>query len=146
MSIWHGTPSLEAINAAGARTMTRHLGIVFTEVGEDFIRAAMPVDERTHQPYGLLHGGASVSLAETVGSTAASLCIDPQRFACVGQDINANHLRPVRSGQVTGTARPVHIGRRSHVWAIEIESEAGLLVCVSRLTMAILERERLLGR
>jgi 1,4-dihydroxy-2-naphthoyl-CoA hydrolase len=140
MSIWHHTPSLEQLNAAIDATIMRPLGIAFTEVGADFIRAAMPVDERTHQPYGLLHGGASVVLAETVGSTGAGLCIDPARFLCVGQEINANHLRSVRSGRVIGTARPVHIGGRSQVWGIEIVNEAGALVCISRLTMAILER------
>jgi 1,4-dihydroxy-2-naphthoyl-CoA hydrolase len=140
MSIWQRTPSLEQLNAAALGTMMRPLGIVFTEVGPDFIRAAMPVDERTRQPYGLLHGGASVTLAETLGSTGASLCIDFERFLCVGQEINANHLRSAKSGQVIGTARPLHIGRRSHVWGIEIANEAGALVCISRLTMAIIER------
>jgi 1,4-dihydroxy-2-naphthoyl-CoA hydrolase len=142
MSIWLRTPSLQQLNAATAGTMMRPLGIVFTEVGPDFLRAAMPVDERTHQPHGLLHGGASVTLAETLGSTGASLCIDTERFFCVGQEINANHLRSAKSGQVIGTARPVHIGGRSHVWGIEIANEAGALICISRLTMAIIERLR----
>ena len=132
MSIWLRTPSLEQLNAATAGTMMRPLGIVFTEVGADFLRAAMPVDERTRQPFGLLHGGASVTLAETLGSTGANLC--------VGQEINANHLRSAKSGQVIGTARPVHLGGRSHVWGIEIVNEAGALICISRLTMAIVER------
>jgi 1,4-dihydroxy-2-naphthoyl-CoA hydrolase len=145
MSIWHHTPSLEELNAVIDGTIMRPLGIAFTEVGADFIRAAMPVDERTRQPYGLLHGGASVVLAETVGSTGASLCIDPARFLCVGQEINANHLRSVRSGRVIGTARPVHVGSRSQVWGIEIVNEAGALVCISRLTMAILERTKVTG-
>jgi 1,4-dihydroxy-2-naphthoyl-CoA hydrolase len=140
MSIWHHAPSLEKLNAVIGATIMGPLGIAFTEVGADFIRATMPVDERTRQPYGLLHGGASVVLAETVGSTGAGLCIDPARFLCVGQEINANHLRSVRSGRVIGTARPVHIGGRSQVWGIEIVNEAGALVCISRLTMAILER------
>jgi len=140
MNVWQRTPSLEQLNAAAAGTMIRTLGIVFTEVGADFVRAAMPVDERTRQPYGLLHGGASVSLAETLGSTGASLCIDIERFLCVGQEINANHLRSAKNGRVIGTARPVHIGRRSHVWGIEIVNEAGALICISRLTMAIIER------
>jgi 1,4-dihydroxy-2-naphthoyl-CoA hydrolase len=140
VSIWLGTPSLELLNAATAGTMMRPLDIVFTEVGPDFLRATMPVDDRTRQPYGLLHGGASVTLAETLGSTGASLCIDSERFLCVGQEINANHLRGVKSGRVTGTARPVHIGGRSHVWGIEIVNEAGALICISRLTMAIIER------
>jgi 1,4-dihydroxy-2-naphthoyl-CoA hydrolase len=100
------------------------------------------VDERTRQPYGLLHGGASVALAETLGSTGANLCVDSERFLCVGQEINANHLRSAKSGRVIGTARPVHIGGRSQVWGIEIVNEAGALVCISRLTMAVIERRR----
>jgi 1,4-dihydroxy-2-naphthoyl-CoA hydrolase len=140
VSIWLRTPSLEHLNAATPGTMMRHLDIVFTEVGPDFLRATMPVDERTRQPYGLLHGGASVTLAETLGSTGASLCIDPERLLCVGQEINANHLRSAKSGRVIGTARPVHVGGRSHVWGIEIVNEAGALICISRLTMAIIER------
>jgi 1,4-dihydroxy-2-naphthoyl-CoA hydrolase len=140
MSIWHHTPSLEELNALIDGTIMRPLGIAFTEVGADFVRAAMPVDERTRQPYGLLHGGASVVLAETLGSTAASLCVDPARFLVVGQEINANHLRSVRGGRVIGTARPVHVGGRSQVWGIEIVNEAGALVCISRLTVAVLER------
>ena len=140
MSIWHHSPSLEELNTLIDGTIMRPLGIAFVEVGADFIRAAMPVDERTRQPYGLLHGGASVALAETVGSTGANLCVDPARFLCVGQEINANHLRSVRSGRVIGTARPIHVGARSHVWGIEIANEAGALVCISRLTMAVLER------
>jgi 1,4-dihydroxy-2-naphthoyl-CoA hydrolase len=140
MSIWHRTPSLEELNALIDGTIMRPLGIAFTEVGEDFVRADMPVDERTRQPYGLLHGGASVVLAETLGSTGASLCVDPARSLVVGQEINANHLRSVRSGRVIGTARPVHVGGRSQVWGIEIVNEAGALVCISRLTMAVLER------
>ena len=140
MSIWLRTASLEQLNAATAGTMMRTLGIVFTEMGPDFLRAAMPVDERTRQPYGLLHGGASVTLAETLGSTGANLCVDAERFLCVGQEINANHLRSAKSGRVIGTARPVHIGGRSHVWGIEIVNEAGALICISRLTMAVIER------
>jgi 1,4-dihydroxy-2-naphthoyl-CoA hydrolase len=142
MSIWHHSPSLEELNAVIDSTIMRPLGIAFIEVGADFVRAAMPVDERTRQPYGLLHGGASVVLAETVGSTGAGLCVDPARFLVVGQEINANHLRSVRSGRVIGTARPVHLGSRSQVWGIEIVNEAGALVCISRLTMAVLERAR----
>jgi 1,4-dihydroxy-2-naphthoyl-CoA hydrolase len=145
VSIWLRNPSLEQLNAATEGTMMRPLDIVFTEVGADFLRATMPVDERTRQPYGLLHGGASVTLAETLGSTGAGLCIDTERFLCVGQEINANHLRSAKSGRVTGTARPVHLGGRSHVWGIEIVNEAGALICISRLTMAIIERARLQG-
>jgi uncharacterized protein (TIGR00369 family) len=118
--------------------MLDHLGIEFTEIGDDFIRGTMPVDGRTRQPYGLLHGGASVALAETLGSMGATLCVDPEEYQCVGQEINANHLRPARTGLVTGTARPVHLGGRTQVWIIDIVNEAGKLVCTSRLTMAVI--------
>jgi 1,4-dihydroxy-2-naphthoyl-CoA hydrolase len=122
-------------------TMVEYIDIRFTELGPDYLRATMPVDHRTVQTMGILHGGASVALAETVGSTAANLCIDPARQACVGQDINANHLNPVASGSmVTATARPVHIGTRSQVWQIDITDERDRLICVSRLTMAIINR------
>lgn len=116
--------------------MMRAIGIRITEIGEDFLRGTMPVDARTHQPYGILHGGASVALAETLGSTAAMLCCE-DGFAAVGLEINANHLRAVRDGIVTGIARPLHIGRSTQVWEIRIENEAGQLTCISRLTMAI---------
>jgi 1,4-dihydroxy-2-naphthoyl-CoA hydrolase len=138
MSIWLSPLSLEALNATGSGTIMRPLDIVFTEVGGDFIRGTMPVNERTRQPHGLLHGGASVALAETLGSTGANMCVDRSRYLCVGQDINANHVRSARNGLVTGTARPVHIGGRSQVWNIDITNESGALVCVSRLTMAVL--------
>jgi 1,4-dihydroxy-2-naphthoyl-CoA hydrolase len=140
VSIWLSPLSLEALNATGSGTIMRPLDIVFTEIGGDFIRGTMPVNERTRQPHGLLHGGASVALAETLGSTGASMCIDRSRYLCVGQDINANHVRSARNGLVTGTARPVHIGGRSQVWNIDITNESGALVCVSRLTMAVLRR------
>jgi uncharacterized protein (TIGR00369 family) len=130
--------SVEALNAHSAGTAIEALGIVFTEVGDDFLRATMPVDARTRQPYGLLHGGASVALAETLGSMAGGLCVDPQREAVVGLEINANHLRAVRSGVVTGTARALHVGRTTQVWEIRIENEAGKLVCVSRITLAVI--------
>lgn len=115
------------------------LGIVFTKVGEDFVRGTMPVDGRTRQPYGLLHGGASVLLAETLGSSAGNLCVGPDEM-CVGLEINANHLAAVREGLVTGTARPLHIGRRTQVWEIRIEDPLGRLCCVSRLTLAVVPR------
>ena len=140
MSIWRVSPTPEELTARGSRSMPGFLGIRFTEVGADYLRATMPVDERTHQPFGLLHGGASVTLAETVGSVASMLCVDPERYLCVGQEINANHLRGISSGSVTATARPFHLGGRSHVWHIEIRDESERLVCVSRLTMAIVER------
>ena len=141
MSIWRKLHTLETLNALGAGTMARPLGIVFTEIGEDFIRGTMPVDDRTRQPSGLLHGGASVALAETLGSTGANLCVDESR-QCLGQEINANHVRSARDGIVTGTARPLHIGGRSHVWGIDIVDEAGALVCISRLTMAVIVKAR----
>ena len=139
MSIWRSPHTLEELNGTAVGTMTGHLGILFTEIGGDFVRATMPVDGRTRQPYGLLHGGASVVLAETLGSTGAVMCVDRAGFLCVGQEINANHVRSARSGLVTGTARPVHLGGRSHVWAIEIVDEGQNLVCVSRLTIAIVK-------
>ena len=120
--------------------MIDHLDITFTEIGDDYLKATMPVDHRTTQPLGLLHGGASVVLAETLGSTAATLCVDVEKQYCVGIEINANHLRAVRQGTVTGTARPVHIGRLMQVWQIHIHDERDRLVAVSRLTLAVLDR------
>jgi 1,4-dihydroxy-2-naphthoyl-CoA hydrolase len=139
MSIWKSPITLDELNRSRDRTLIRHLDIVFMELGNDFVSASMPVDERTHQPYGLLHGGASVVLAETLGSTGANMCIDRSAYLCVGQEINANHIRSVRSGRVIGTARPVHLGGRTQVWAIEIVNEAGALVCISRLTVAVVK-------
>ena len=140
MTIWKSLRSLEELNSGRAGTLIEHLGIEFTEIGEDFVRATMPVDERTRQPYGLLHGGASVAFAETLGSMGATMCVDPHEFQCVGQEINANHIRAVRSGYVSGTARAVHLGGRSQVWTVEIVNGAGNLVCTSRLTIAIIRR------
>lgn len=140
MSIWRSLLPLETLNAGGAGTLMGPLGIEFTEIGANFIRGTMPVDARTHQPFGLLHGGASVALAETLGSMGANMCVDSSRYLCVGQEINANHLKSVRSGHVTGTARPLHVGTRSQVWSIEIVSDSGALVCVSRLTIAVIPR------
>jgi 1,4-dihydroxy-2-naphthoyl-CoA hydrolase len=129
--------SLEALNAQSRGTAMEPLGIVFTEMGPDWLRATMPVDARTRQPYGLLHGGASVLLAETIGSSAGMLCVG-EGEGCVGIEINANHLRGVRDGVVTGTARPLHVGRQTQVWEIRIEDERQHLVCVSRLTLAVI--------
>jgi 1,4-dihydroxy-2-naphthoyl-CoA hydrolase len=140
--IWHNAPTLDELNADRETTLAGHLDIWVTEIGPDFLRATMPVDARTHQPYGLLHGGASVALAETVGSLAATMCVDRNRFRCVGQEINANHLRPARTGRVTATARPIHRGGRSQVWGIEIVDAAGRLVCISRITIAVLDSGR----
>lgn len=139
MSIWNQPVTLEELQRGGQVGMAAHLDIRFTEIGPDYIRATMPVDERTQQPFGLLHGGASAVLAETLGSVGANYCVDRSRYFCVGQEINANHLRSARSGRVSGTARPVHIGRRSQVWDIRIEDEQGHLTCVSRLTLAVVE-------
>jgi 1,4-dihydroxy-2-naphthoyl-CoA hydrolase len=140
MSLWHTPRTLADLNAHSGGTLIALIGIVFTEIGDDFLRATMPVDERTWQPMGLLHGGASVVLAETIGSQAASMCLDPAGSTCVGQEINANHVRSVRHGLVTGTARAAHIGGRTHVWTIDIVNDLNQLVCISRLTMAVLRR------
>ena len=140
MSIWRSLRSLEELNRNRETTLIGNLGILFTEISDDFVRGTMPVDTRTLQPYGLLHGGASVALAETLGSTGASMCVDAAEYQVVGQEINANHVRAARSGLVTGTARAVHLGGRTHVWSIEIVNEAQKLVCISRITMAVIQR------
>jgi 1,4-dihydroxy-2-naphthoyl-CoA hydrolase len=141
MSIWFIQVTPENLNTISRNTMVEHVGIEFLEIGEDYIKARMPVDHRTIQPAGLLHGGASVTLAETLGSVAATLCVDMSKKVCVGLDINANHIRSVNSGFVFGTARPVHIGSSTQVWEIRIADEQGQLVCISRITMAVLNRE-----
>lgn len=125
--------------------MLRTLDIRVTEVGDDWLRGTMPVDERTRQPYGILHGGASVALAETLGSSAAMLCCD-DGFAAVGLDINANHVRAVRDGTVTGTARPLHVGHSTQVWEIRIENDAGELACIARLTIAVVPQRAVMPR
>lgn len=140
MSIWFKPYTVAEIGFTGD-CLPNHLGIEFIEIGDDYLRARMPVDARTRQPFGILHGGASVALAETIGSTAAALCIDRTRQRCVGQEINANHVRAVTDGYVIGTVRPVHIGKRSHVWEIRITDEKERLVCISRITMFILDRD-----
>jgi len=137
MSIFKSATTVEQLNAMSKNTACDVLGIVFTEIGADYLRGTMPVDARTHQPFGILHGGASVLLAETLGSTAGLLCV-PEGQAVVGMEINANHLRAVRSGIVTGTARALHLGRNTQVWEIRIEDERGRLVCISRLTLAVI--------
>lgn len=141
MSIWFQTCSLDVLEAQHRNTLVEQLGIHVTEIGPDYLVGTLPVDARTHQPMKILHGGASVALAETLGSTAANLCVDTRERVCVGQEINANHLRPVASGVVTGTARPVHIGKRSQVWQVEIRDESARLICISRLTLAVVARE-----
>ncbi|MCW5911911.1 MAG: hotdog fold thioesterase [Cyclobacteriaceae bacterium] len=130
----------EILNARSPNTMVAHLGIEYTRVGTDFIEARMPVDNRTRQPLGLLHGGASVVLAETLGSVAATCCVNAAVQYCVGLEINANHIKSVRDGYVTGTAKPVHIGKRTQVWEIRIVNEQQELVCISRITMAVLDK------
>ena len=138
MSLWKQPTDLARLNGWSANTMMEALGIRITAIGEDWLAGTMPVDRRTHQPYGLLHGGASVALAETLGSSAAMLTLDPDKELAVGLDINANHIRGVRSGIVIGTARKLHLGRSTQVWEIRIETEAGELVCISRITMAVI--------
>jgi 1,4-dihydroxy-2-naphthoyl-CoA hydrolase len=132
---------IDELHAFNPSTMGKHLGMEWVEVGPDFLKLKMPVDHRTHQPYGLLHGGASCALAETAGSVASHLVIDSSKFNCVGLEINANHLRSVRKGYVTATARPLHLGSTTHVWDIKINDDAGKLICVSRLTVAILKKK-----
>ena len=142
MSIWfHKGLTVEQFQHLGKNTLGEHLGMQFTEIGDDFIRGTMPVDHRTHQPYGLLHGGASVALAETLGSVGAALTVDHEKWMCVGLEINANHVRSVRTGVVTGTAKPIHIGATTQLWDIRITDERDKLVCVSRLTVAVLKRK-----
>jgi 1,4-dihydroxy-2-naphthoyl-CoA hydrolase len=138
MSIWKQPIDLARINGWSRGTMMETLDIRFTEAGDDWIRGTMPVDHRTQQPFGLLHGGASVVLAETLGSSAALLTLDVEKEIAVGLDINANHIRGVHGGLVTGTAKAVHLGRTTQVWEIRIENEGGKLVCLSRLTMAVI--------
>ncbi|GGY52242.1 putative esterase [Bacterioplanes sanyensis] len=136
-AIWFATPDVEDMNRQMQNTACSNLGIEITEVGDDYVRGTMPADERTLQPVGLVHGGANVLFAETLGSMAANLVVDTSKQYCVGQEINANHLRGVRSGVLTGTARAIHCGRSSQVWEIRIENEDGKLSCISRLTMAV---------
>jgi 1,4-dihydroxy-2-naphthoyl-CoA hydrolase len=134
-------PTLTQLNTPKMPTLVDHLGLVFTGIGDDFLEATLPVDHRTIQPFGVLHGGASVVLAETLGSVAASLTLDRTKQHAVGLEINANHLRSVREGKVTGTAKPLHVGKSTQVWEIKIVNEAGQLCCISRITMAILDKK-----
>ena len=139
IAIWHRRPSLAELNSV-KNTMIDHLGIEMIELGDDFIKARMPVDHRTHQPMGLLHGGASVALAETLGSAGAMLSVDLAKYNVVGLEINANHIRAVREGWVYAVARPLHRGRTTQLWEIRVTDAADKLVCISRLTMAVLEK------
>ena len=143
MSIWFSgkKPELEKIRASGRNTMVEHLGIDVTAIGDDFIEGTMPVDHRTKQPFGLLHGGASLVLAESLGSIAANLVVDGALWNCVGLEINANHIRSCTEGAVTGRATPIHIGGKTQVWEIKI-SQGTHLVCISRLTIAVLEKKK----
>src|SRR5215510_12563758 len=141
MRIWFNQDlSLSDLRPLGRETMAEHIGIEWTELGDDFIKAKMPVDQRTQQPYGLLHGGASCVLSETIGSVASALVVDHVNFVCVGLEINANHVRSAREGYVTGIATPLHLGANTHVWDVKIYDQINKLVCVSRLTVAIIPR------
>jgi len=142
MYIWFRKDlSLEKILPMGKDTMSEYLGIEWTDLGEDYIKGRMPVDHRTIQPYGLLHGGASCVLAETLGSVGSAMVIDHEKYICVGLEINANHIRSAREGFVIGTAKPIHLGKQTHVWEIRITDEQEKLICISRLTVAILARK-----
>ena len=139
-AIWFENPDVNFLNSAAENSIDKQLGIEFTEIGDDYIRGTMPADYRTFQPFGRIHGGANVVLAETLGSVGANLVIDQNKYFSVGQEVNANHLRGVTEGFVTGTARAIHLGRSSHVWEIRIEDSQGKLSCISRLTMAVVQR------
>jgi 1,4-dihydroxy-2-naphthoyl-CoA hydrolase len=138
--LWFANPTVDDINSRHTNHMGALIGIEFTEIGDDYIKATMPVDARTHQPYGILHGGASVVLAESLGSVASSFIIDPEKYMAVGLEVNANHLRPVKAGKVTGVCTPIHIGGKTHVWDIKLYDDRGKMNCVSRLTVAIVPR------
>ena len=141
MGIFKGNITLEGLNALSKNTMAEAIGIEFTAIGPDFLEAKMPVDSRTRQPFGLLHGGASVALSETMGSVAATCCVDLSRQFCVGLEINANHIRGIRDGYVKGTTSPVHIGKKTQVWETRIVNEKEELVCISRITLAVLDKK-----
>ncbi len=137
-SIWHVPVTVKILNNRAKNSLSEHIGIEFTELGDDFLAATMPVDERTKQPFGILHGGASCVLAETVASAAANFCIDNTQKVCVGLELNINHIKPVKSGVITGTARPVHLGKTTQVWEIKITQDT-LLTALSRLTLLVLD-------
>ncbi|MBP7844231.1 MAG: hotdog fold thioesterase [Proteobacteria bacterium] len=138
--IWFKEVSVEQAQARGKGTMMEHIDVQITEIGPDYVKATMPVDSRTKQPRGILHGGASVVLAEGIASMAGNFVLNPETHYAVGLDINANHIRSVTEGRVEGTARPLHIGRKTQVWEIKIEQESKL-ICISRLTLAVLEKK-----
>jgi 1,4-dihydroxy-2-naphthoyl-CoA hydrolase len=142
MRIWYNKElTIEDFKSFGKGTMAEYIGIEWVEAGEDFLKAKMPVDHRTNQPYGLLHGGASCTLAETIGSVASAMVVDHSKFVCVGLEINANHVRSARQGFVTGVASALHLGANTHVWDIKIYDELEKLVCISRLTVAVIPRK-----
>ncbi|MGC1242665.1 MAG: hotdog fold thioesterase [Chryseosolibacter sp.] len=141
MGIFQDHITLETLNSLSRNTMAETIGIEFTAIGADYLEAKMPVDARTLQPFGLLHGGASVALAETMGSVAATCCVDMAKQFCVGLEINANHIRSARKGYVKGITKPIHIGKKTQVWEIRITNEQEELVCISRITMAVLDRK-----
>ena len=141
MALWQRTPDIEALNATLRNSIGEVLDIRFETFDDQSLSASMVVDARTHQPYGLLHGGASVALAETLGSAAGNYCLDSERSVAVGLEISANHLRAVTTGWVIGTARPIHLGRTTQVWDIRIEDEAGRMTCISRLTLSIVPKQ-----
>ncbi|MCB0480089.1 MAG: hotdog fold thioesterase [Flavobacteriales bacterium] len=143
MKIWHGQPDIALIEKLSRGTIHDVLGIEIIEIGDDYLMGKMPVDHRTVQPYGLLHGGASVVLAESLGSIAATCVVDTSKYAIVGLDVSANHLRPIKTGFVYGKATPVHLGRKVHVWDIDIKSDADKLICKSRLTIAVIRIDEL---
>ena len=138
--IWHQPLTLEALQQRGKNTLIEYIGIEFIEIGENFLVARMAVDHRTIQPAGIMHGGSSCVLAETIGSTAANCCVDSTQFYCVGLDINTNHIKSIREGYVIGTAKPFHLGRSTQVWGIEIVNEQNQLISVNRLTMAVIKK------
>ncbi len=141
MSIWkHEGLTVADLNHMNKNTLAETLHMQFTEIGDDYIRLQMPVNSTTHQPYGLLHGGASAALAETIGSVASWMCIDREKQICVGMEINCNHIRGIKQGVVIATATPLHLGASSHVWDIRIKNESEKLICVSRLTVAVLKK------
>jgi len=141
MGIFKTKVTVESLNNWSPNTMAGALGIEFTKIGDDYLEARMPVDHRTHQPMGLLHGGASVALAETMGSVAATLCVDDTKQFCVGLEVNANHIRSARDGYVKGITKAIHIGKKTQVWEIRISTMADDLVCISRITMAVLDKK-----
>lgn len=140
MALFNSGITLERLNQLSNNTLVAHLGIEIIAIGEDFIEAKMPVDHRTHQPLGMLHGGASVALAETLGSIAATCCVDTNTQYCVGLEINANHIKSVHDGFVYGITRPIHVGKKTQVWEIKITDEKKQLTCISRITMAVIDK------